>query len=645
MRDLRVFVVAGLSALLAVAVYWNSLSNGLVHDDVSAIERNEAVRDPTDLRTIFLTPSWKARGDLTTISYRPLSTWTLAVDYAFHGTKPFGYHLGNVIGHAAVTILLVVLARATGLSIASAGLAGLLFAVHPVHTEVVANGVGRAEVLAAALALLALLLGRRAAWRGWDLPASLAAASAYGVALLAKEHTVALLLMLPLGDLLLTDGGSLRRFAAGLTGRRKLFYAALGAITAGYLALRATALGGVVGAEGHGFQAILYWANPAASAPLTARILTALRVLAMAVGLLIWPHPLSADYSYRQIPLIDSALAPGALLGIGVAATLAILVAVLWRRGPVACFWLVLALATYAVVSNVFFPIGTIFGERLLYLPSAGFCVLAALALREPRRPVPRAIASLVVVVALVHWSAVTIARNPVWRDEMSLGLDMVRTAPDSVHAHHFLGATYQGEGRDEKALAELGRALEIYPEHLSSLYDVGLIHQRHGDAESALAIYRRILDIDARYFPAWISISAINYGQGSYPAALEAAEHALAIVPELPAAHLVRANALRGLVRHAEARDEYAAALHGDPKMPEALIGLAFSALDLEDFSLAADAFRRLIDVVPSVDAYSGLINSARRAGRAAEAEQALAAARLRYPNDPAFAAAKDAP
>ncbi|TME71164.1 MAG: tetratricopeptide repeat protein [Chloroflexi bacterium] len=365
----------------------------------------------------------------------------------------------------------------------------------------------------------------------------------------------------------------------------------------------------------------------------------------MAVGLLIWPHPLSADYSYRQIPLIDSALAPGALLGIGVAATLAILVAVLWRRGPVACFWLVLALATYAVVSNVFFPIGTIFGERLLYLPSAGFCVLAALALREPRRPVPRAIASLVVVVALVHWSAVTIARNPVWRDEMSLGLDMVRTAPNSVHAHHFLGATYQGEGRDEKALAELGRALEIYPDHLSSLYDVGLIHQRHGDAEAALAVYRRILDIDPRYFPAWVSTSAINYGRGSYPSALEAAERALAIEPDLPGAHLARGNALRGLGRHAEARDSYAAAVRGDPKMQDALFGLAVSALDLQDFPLAADTFRRLVDVAPSVDAYRSLIYSEQRAGRTAEAEQALTAARLRYPNERAFAWSKDAP
>ena len=256
-----------------------------------------------------------------------------------------------------------------------------------------------------------------------------------------------------------------------------------------------------------------------------------------------------------------------------------------------------------------------------------------------------RAIGTFVVVVALVDWSAVTIARNRVWHDAISLGLDMVRTAPDSAHAHHFLGATYQGEGRDEEALAELSHALEIYPEHLSSLYDVGLLHQRHGDGEAALAVYRRILDIDPRYFPAWVSISAINYGRGSYPSALEAAERALAIEPDLPAAHLARGNALRGLARHAEARDAYAAAVRGDPRMPEALLGLAVSALDLQDFPLAADIFHRLVDVAPSVDAYRSLIYSERRAGRTAEAEAALAAARLRYPNERAFTAAEGVP
>jgi len=639
MRDRRLVIAAGLGALLAVGVYWNSLSNGLVYDDVNAIERNEAGRDPGDLRTIFLTSSWKQRGDPTPISYRPLATWTLAVDYAIHGTKPLGYHLGNVVGHAAVTALLVVLARATGLSITTAGLAGLLFAVHPVHTEVVANGVGRAEILAAGLCLLALLLGRRAAEKEWNPSVSLGAAAAYGLALLAKEHSVALLLVLPLGDLLLTDGGSASRFLAGLAGRRALFYAALGAITAGYLALRATALGSVVGAGGQGFEAIPYWANPVASARMTVRVITAIRVLANAGSLLIWPNPLSADYSYRQIPVIDSALTRDAWLGIGVAAVLMILMAGLWRRAPVAAFWLVVALATYAVVSNVLFPIGTIFGERLLYLPSAGFCVLAALALRAPRHPIPRAIASLLVIVVMVDWSAVTIARNRIWHDGMSLALDMVATAPESMHTHHFLGATYREEGRDEEALAELGRALEIYPVHLLSLYLVGLIRQRHGDADGAVATYRRILDIDPRYFAAWVSTSAIEYGRRRYGPALEAADRALAIQPDLPAAKLARGNALRGLGRHAEARDAYAAAVRDDSVRWEALFGLAVSSLDLGDFPLAADTFRRLVDLAPSVDAYRSLIYSERRAGRTAEAEQALAAARLRYPDEPAFA------
>jgi len=70
-----------------------------------------------------------------------------------------------------------------------------------------------------------------------------------------------------------------------------------------------------------------------------------------------------------------------------------------------------------------------------------------------------------------------------------------------------------------------------------------------------------------------------------------------------------------------------------------EALFGLGVSALDLGDFALAADTFRRLVDVAPSVDAYRSLIYSERRAGRPAEADQALAAARLRYPDEPAFA------
>ena len=90
MRDRRLFVAAGLGALLTVAVYWNSLSNGLVNDDVSAIEQNEAIRNPLDWRRIVLESSWVQSGRPTS-SYRPLTTWTFAVNYAVHGSAPFGY--------------------------------------------------------------------------------------------------------------------------------------------------------------------------------------------------------------------------------------------------------------------------------------------------------------------------------------------------------------------------------------------------------------------------------------------------------------------------------------------------------------------------------------------------------------------------
>ncbi len=363
-----VYWASALAAFLAIAVYVDSLGNGLVLDDESVIVENQAVRHPLDWRTILLTSSWFS--DVApSIAYRPLTTWTFALDHALHAERPFGYHLVNVLGHAAVTALVVALAASLGLSPPAAGLAGALFAVHPIHTEVVANGVGRAEILAAGLALVALLAWRRAATGRQSLLGAAAIATAYALALLAKEHAIALIVLLPLADLLFIDGGSPSLYLRRLRGRRALLYLALATLTIGYLALRAVALGGVVGAGGSGVSRWPFWLNPTASAPAGLRIATALKVQALALWLLLVPFHLSADYYYDQIPVVASLSEPGAIAGLLVAMLLAALAVVLWRR-RLAFFWLMLALLTYGVVSNIPFPIGTIFGERLLYLPS-----------------------------------------------------------------------------------------------------------------------------------------------------------------------------------------------------------------------------------------------------------------------------------
>src|SRR5262249_15309722 len=160
----------------------NSLPGALVYDDLNAIVRNPAVTD-LDVRRIVSTGSWFAPSGYTDL-YRPVTTATLAANYALHGTAPLGYHVVNVVLHAAVCVVLVlVLSRVTG-DAAIALVAGLLFAAHPVHTEAVASVVGRAELLAAGLALLSwwIVVARH------GLPASLLAALVLFAGALAKEN-------------------------------------------------------------------------------------------------------------------------------------------------------------------------------------------------------------------------------------------------------------------------------------------------------------------------------------------------------------------------------------------------------------------------------------------------------------------------
>jgi tetratricopeptide (TPR) repeat protein len=628
--------------LLACAVYANTLGHGFAYDDPRVIVDNPAIRDWTDWRRIFTTPSWFLEGEATT-AFRPLTTWTFAANRALHGTAPLGYHVVNVLLHAAVSALVVLVAHGIGTTGAVAALAGVLFAVHPIHTEVVANCVGRAELLAAALALLAFWLHRGAVRspRGGTLDAL--AAGAYALGLLAKEHTIAMLVVLPLTDLVLDDARDLRRFLGKLRGRRAAFYGALLVATLASLALRAAVVDSVLGAHAVGGRLGIGY-NVIVAAPLEARLLTALAVQCRALWLLVWPFRLSADYSYRQIALVSGLGDPAAVAGLLVAAGLAAGLAMAWRRSAVVFVWLALALCPWAIVSNLLVPIGTIFGERLLYLPSAGACGLFAmgiawLARRTSWRPTGALVAALVVA-----WSLRTVTRNPVWASDLTLAEATVRDAPESAHAHDFLGRVYAGLGRDDEALGHLTAAatlLDAHPdwqERLDVLYETAMIHQRRGNLTAAEPRYREIVGRDPAYFPAWINLGALHNQRGEHRQALDAADRAVALRPEVPNAHLVRGFALRGLGRHAEALAAFEAALARAPGAGEVLLGIGASAIELGDFARAARAFEQLIATAPSLDAYRGLVMSLDGLDRTDEARRARASARARYPAEPAF-------
>jgi tetratricopeptide (TPR) repeat protein len=219
-----------------------------------------------------------------------------------------------------------------------------------------------------------------------------------------------------------------------------------------------------------------------------------------------------------------------------------------------------------------------------------------------------------------------------------------VQDAPRSANAHDYLGRVYAQSGRDDDALAQFAVAARLleahpaWPERLDVLYQTATIHDRRADFATSERLYLEIVGHDPRYFPAWINLGALRNRAGRHVQALEAADHAIAVRPDVPNAYVVRGAALRGLGRHAEALGAFEAALARAPGAIEALFGIGASAIELGDFAKATRAFERVVAGAPSPDAYRGLVMSLRATGQAEEARRVAEQARMRYPDEPAF-------
>jgi protein O-mannosyl-transferase len=611
--------------LVAVGCYLNSLGGALLFDDLNAIVQNRAVRW-FELDAIFGSPSWLASTGEQNV-YRPVTTFTFAVDHALHGLAPLGYHLVNVALHAAVCLLLWhVLRRASGHPRVSLG-AAVLFAAHPVHTEAVASVVGRAELLAAAGALggWALVLrarrpgSRRAPWLA-------AAAAAVFAGVLSKENAATAVGIVAAADVVYRG----RREGVLAVARRAAadWLVLLGAAGAA-LALRV----GVTGTLG---AAPARLDNVVAGAPWDARLLTVVGVVGRAAGLLLWPFRLSADYSYAEVPLVTSPLDPVFLAGVAVLAVATGVAVAGWRRSPDACFAIAFAAVTYGVVSNAVVTIGTIMAERLLYLPSAGFCLLVAVTIETAARRFGRAsgprVATAVVAALVLAWGAGTIGRNRVWSDPLVFAEALAADAPRSARSHRELALAYSERGRNAEAEAQIRLSLAILPDSPVSLYDLGHVLMRAGRYDDAIAAYQRALEAQPDMVDAMINLANAYSARGDEQAAEEWFRRAVAHRPASADAHMNLANTLFRLGRTAEAEAEYRRALALEPR--GALARMNYGALldAAGRHREAAAQYRAAIATSPAPAAYQRLIASLAAAGLEAEARAAQAEAVRRF-------------
>jgi len=606
--------------LLGALLYANTASNAFVFDDINIVEKNPIARDPSALGTIFSTHYWAGVQPLGNL-YRPLTILSFAANHALTGAGPSGYHVTNAILHGAVSALVVLLALGLGSGTSCALAAGLIFASHPIHVEAVAPVVGRSELLAALFGILAwlchLAATRPQVPRARRAVLITACALLLLAALLSKEHAAVLPSLILAGDLVLRRArGNRAPIAASL--------AAQGAVLAIGLALRAAIVPGLppqdpMGSVFGGVDAMTRW-------------LTAIGVLGRYLWLMVFPVHLSADYSFEQIPLIHTAMDPLFLASAAAYAGLAAAGFYLGFRGRRSGIFLLVYLGALFPVSNLPFSIGAVMGERLLYLPSIGLCLLVP-ALYEELRPrifsrlAPGPARAVVLAVCLL-FSARTILRNGDWVDQLTLFRVTVRTSPRSAKAHYNLGVAEDERGDVAAAMEAYRRAIEIKPdqaqprrnygldllqekrpaealEYLRSaasldpsipdvFSDVGIALHQLSRAPEAEEAFREEIRRRPESWRSWYNLGSLLLERDRLPEALEALSRAAAINPADPDARAQMGFALAGLGRHGEAMEAFGEAMRIAPGAGDLLVPLARSAAAAGRADVARSAVRQ---------------------------------------------------
>jgi tetratricopeptide (TPR) repeat protein len=495
-----------------------------------------------DLRSLHgLWRIWSEPG--ATQQYYPLLHSAFWVEHRLWGDSVLGYHLVNILLHALAACLVVKIA--SRLTLPSAWLAGLIFAVHPLCVEAVAwiseqkSTLSGVFYLAAALAYLKFDESRKRS-------SYLIALGCFAAALLTKTVTATL----P-GALLVVLWWRRGRIEWKRDVRPLLPWFVMGASAGLFTAWVESALIGARGAE-------------FAMAPFQ-RLLLAGRVICFYAAKVIWPSNLI--FFYPRWNIDPSAwwqyLFPAGVIAVAV---------VLWmlarrHRGPLAAF-LIFCVTLFPVLG--FF---NIYPFRYSYVADH-FAYLASLAIIVPSvghasRPVHRLIALfLACVLAVMTWQ-----QSSIYRDEETLYRATLERNPDAWLAHNNLANLLLQSGRVPEAMDHLQTALHLKPDFPEAHLTMGnALLDKPGRLDEAIAEYRTAARLAPASERAHTNLGNALVQKGQIAEAIAQLQEALRIDPANAEAHNDLGNALTQIPgRLPDAIAQYRRALSGDPALVEA--------------------------------------------------------------------------
>ena len=448
-------------------------------DDIPIIKTNPLVAD-FDLVKIFLTDYW-GEGEKSGL-YRPLTILSLTLNRVLFGSAAWGYLLVNLLLHVAVACLLFVFLTRLQLSRQVAWLAAALFAVHPCHGEAIAVLVGRSELLAAGFGLAALILlqSHRPGVRGLAL-------GCYVAALLAKEHAVALLVMVPICDLY--SGRTIRSTVQ----QRRWLWCGLLLLTIGWLLWRYY----VIQVGGNRPTIIDPYFIPLGGLDTAVRVLAALKLQGLYLWKLFLPVGLLGIYPASVVMPVPGW---GSVTGIVVVVSLVLGFALLQYGWQKRSFW-ALALTLYFInflpTSQLFFAAEFTMADRMTYMPSLWFCAaLASLVFSLPIFHLSKGYALAVCALVLLLYTSAGVARALDFRSPETLWKSDLRIKPDNELALLMLGDYYLAQLRLPEAEGTLRRLSEVAPQFEQGLSLYAGVLVELGKAQEALTVAHKAVKL-----------------------------------------------------------------------------------------------------------------------------------------------------
>jgi protein O-mannosyl-transferase len=488
--------------VIAFLLYLPGIQHDYALDDSAVVQENSVTTQGfAGIPIILTTDYWYGSGHNISRGpiYRPTSLIILAIAWDIFPDDPHVYHFTNVSLFAITCLILflVLCQLFKDQTILFPFVCALLYAAHPIHTEVVDNIKSLDEILCFLFALLSIWFLLKYVEVSSKLALVLGGLGFF-LSLLSKETGVTFLVLIPLTIFVFRDASAKKIIT---------IFIALAAFTGLWLFIRSivfkdlplsSATTGVLN-------------NALNAAPDTAsKYATIFYVLLRYVLLMIFPHPLSYDYSYAQLKirtLGDPAALAGIVLTVG--ATIYALLRI--PKKDVVGLGILFFFIALSPVSNLFFMTASTMGERFLYIPSFGFCLIVTyLLLRvtkadtKKQRPgnffrLAAANGSLFVIVLAICalYSYKIVSRDKDWKDSLTLFSHDVRVASNSARTNQNVGSALmlavmkspdkQGQA-DTFTLAKkyLRRALEIYPEFYAPLSHLGVIYIFENKFDSA---------------------------------------------------------------------------------------------------------------------------------------------------------------